>query len=931
MNLRLVLAACVLAAGTRAQSGPFDVTTIIRLKRAWSDDGPTDWGSKIREMWPWKSKGTQQEFTTKGDVEVHARTNALGFPLRIGGQVVAAEVEDQVPECAAYNPCDGWDTDAWLLEASSVTAPPIQPQRLDGDAVGIGETVKVRLTTRKNEAGGLTFGLCSDEACATMLMKGINDKYEMAYDVGILRTNTLFYNRRAEWQASGGPPNASFAEGTVHDFVGTRVSPYSLQVWHAKNKTAAIQVPLEPDRLRLRMFSGLGPTAYLKPEDNSRIDGDVIAVGERVRVHLTNYDRVEISFAICSPSACSVVRVRGVSKDKRLDYQTWITGDGEISQRGSPTLDSRCISCGSRAGVAKGGTNLFVVQRRSDSEMAVWLEDNPRDVVTVPLLDAAQDRLRLETFFSVATFIRDAVWSSRGPGSALVSPPVGGVSDVVCVSLVYLATDKLAGIRLAARAANGTDFPLARVRPDQANAWRFNRTVVDLPRALRRSDWRLVVEADLPVEGARVLVQRVGGCNHLDDEDVMLVGETSLPAYVPGYNVSWGAARQRRAPPAKWCANGGVKDDFGTCVCPPGFRGPVCAEGCGPNRYGMDCGGRCSELGEGCRGMLFCAPGLPCACAPGFKGETCDQECDVGEYGSNCAQTCQYCKDGACDRFTGQCSQDRKLLFGNECGRPPSTEALTVNGMVATVDSFPWHGAVYMRHASAKQYKFVCGAALVTPSVLISAAHCFYDNNLNKLLPAERYAVALGKIRSGWDAKETGRVHKSKVSAVYIPDAYRGTVSNYVGDIAVVELQDPVPPGPNVATVCVDPGLTLVQDEQLRVAGWGDDSPSALDLLEYVNMPYLPTKTCYRRASDQLIKYVTADKFCSIIESEADQHLARGDSGGGAVVERDGIWYLQGVVSLRQGTNDYTFTNVTFSDHLQWMRDVLKLDGAEPK
>lgn len=60
---------------------------------------------------------------------------------------------------------------------------------------------------------------------------------------------------------------------------------------------------------------------------------------------------------------------------------------------------------------------------------------------------------------------------------------------------------------------------------------------------------------------------------------------------------------------------------------------------------------------------------------------------------------------------------------------------------------------------------------------------------------------------------------------------------------------------------------------------------------------------------------------------EADPRLAKGDSGGGAVVERDGVWYLQGVVSLRQGTNDYTFTNVTYSDHLQWMRDVLKLEA----
>lgn len=104
------------------------------------------------------------------------------------------------------------------------------------------------------------------------------------------------------------------------------------------------------------------------------------------------------------------------------------------------------------------------------------------------------------------------------------------------------------------------------------------------------------------------------------------------------------------------------------------------------------------------------------------------------------------------------------------------------------------------------------------------------------------------------------------MSAIHIPDAYRGQISNYLGDIALVELQDPVPPGLSIATVCVDPALTLVPEESLRVAGWGDEF-SALDVLEYVNMPFLPTKTCYRRASDTLIKYVTADKFCSIVQS----------------------------------------------------------------
>lgn len=61
----------------------------------------------------------------------------------------------------------------------------------------------------------------------------------------------------------------------------------------------------------------------------------------------------------------------------------------------------------------------------------------------------------------------DEVYSSQAEGAELLSPPVGGVSDVVCVSLVYLASTKEAGVNIAARGTDGTDYPLAEVRPDQ--------------------------------------------------------------------------------------------------------------------------------------------------------------------------------------------------------------------------------------------------------------------------------------------------------------------------------------------------------------------------------------------------------------------------------------------------------------------------------
>ena len=45
----------------------------------------------------------------------------------------------------------------------------------------------------------------------------------------------------------------------------------------------------------------------------------------------------------------------------------------------------------------------------------------------------------------------------------------------------------------------------------------------------------------------------------------------------------------------------------------------------------------------------------------------------------------------------------------------------------------------------------------------VAAAHCVYD--YNGPMPATLFAVALGKVLSGWDSNEVEHVHKSNVSS----------------------------------------------------------------------------------------------------------------------------------------------------------------------
>ncbi|XP_025409390.1 tyrosine-protein kinase receptor Tie-2-like [Sipha flava] len=106
------------------------------------------------------------------------------------------------------------------------------------------------------------------------------------------------------------------------------------------------------------------------------------------------------------------------------------------------------------------------------------------------------------------------------------------------------------------------------------------------------------------------------------------------------------------------CLHGGYKlYPLSRCICPPGFTGPICETGCGPNSYGADCKGICSLHDRMCRGMLMCTT-YGCTCPVGLTGPWCNQDCESGKYGADCNQTCSSnCYNNSCDPYTGICSR----------------------------------------------------------------------------------------------------------------------------------------------------------------------------------------------------------------------------------------------------------------------------------
>lgn len=106
------------------------------------------------------------------------------------------------------------------------------------------------------------------------------------------------------------------------------------------------------------------------------------------------------------------------------------------------------------------------------------------------------------------------------------------------------------------------------------------------------------------------------------------------------------------------------------------------------------------------------------------------------------------------------------------------------------------------------------------PSLSVcAAAHCFYDENSNKLNDASNYAVAGGKHYRAWETDEQYS-QKSPVEDVKLGTRYLGARGNFAEDIALVKLKKPFELTALVQPICMD-WDNVYEREQLQAGQSG--------------------------------------------------------------------------------------------------------------
>jgi secreted trypsin-like serine protease len=218
--------------------------------------------------------------------------------------------------------------------------------------------------------------------------------------------------------------------------------------------------------------------------------------------------------------------------------------------------------------------------------------------------------------------------------------------------------------------------------------------------------------------------------------------------------------------------------------------------------------------------------------------------------------------------------------------------ASIIGGDVAAIADLP--SLAFIAAQTSKNQGFACTGTVISPRLVLTAAHCVEDLEQGGFTAPPHYKVATGRANPTED--EGGEV--LRVSATHVfPSFDPGTTR---GDAALLVLATPTS-APPIALAGAADGAFYAGGAPVLLAGWGLTSAGASSApknLRSTSTVVLDPAACERRTRPFNRSYSSAVEMCTTDPPDQANGGCFGDSGGPAIAHRaDGLAVQVGIVS----------------------------------
>ncbi|XP_053662398.1 brachyurin-like [Anopheles marshallii] len=255
----------------------------------------------------------------------------------------------------------------------------------------------------------------------------------------------------------------------------------------------------------------------------------------------------------------------------------------------------------------------------------------------------------------------------------------------------------------------------------------------------------------------------------------------------------------------------------------------------------------------------------------------------------------------------------------NRYTAPGTPQRRVVNGQEASPGQFPYQVALVGQYAAGVG---LCGASILTPNYILTAAHCVYDS-FDASVPIVGGTAILGAQNRMVEEPSQQRVSFTSGGIVGHPGY---TLENVRNDIAVVRLDEPI-----VYTERIQPVRLPARSDTRTFAGvigtvsgfgvYSVANPALSDVLNYVANPIITNADCLAQWGG-VAELIQAQNICH--SGDGGRSACNSDSGGPLTVQDNAESLLVGVVSFGSsgGCDDgipTVYARVSY--YLGWIED----------